>query len=93
MTWTHTSNCTAQQDGLCRCFGEDYESDPICICGAPGWACECVQVCPGCHAVGEERCAPDCIDAEIERGHREAIESGNYDRFDPDENDREWGES
>lgn len=23
-------------------------------------------VCPGCHAVGEERCAPGCIDAEIE---------------------------
>jgi hypothetical protein len=24
-------------------------------------------VCPGCHAVGGERCAPGCIDAEIER--------------------------
>lgn len=24
-------------------------------------------VCHGCHAVGEERCAPGCIDAEIER--------------------------
>ena len=23
-------------------------------------------VCPGCHAVGGERCAPDCIDAAIE---------------------------
>ncbi len=23
------------------------------------------HVCPGCHAVGEEPCAPGCIDAEI----------------------------
>jgi hypothetical protein len=43
-------------------------------------------VCPGCHAVGGERCLPGCIDAEIEREHREAIESGDYDRFDEDSN-------
>jgi len=24
-------------------------------------------VCPGCHAVGEEDCAPGCIDEEIRR--------------------------
>jgi hypothetical protein len=40
---------------------------------------EAPHVCPGCHAVGPERCAPGCIDAEIEAEHREAIESGNYD--------------
>lgn len=31
-------------------------------------------VCPGCYAVGGERCAPDCIDAAIARereGHME----------------------
>jgi hypothetical protein len=29
-------------------------------------------VCPGCYAVGGERCAPGCIDAEIEaEGERE----------------------
>jgi predicted RNA-binding Zn-ribbon protein involved in translation (DUF1610 family) len=44
-------------------------------------------VCPGCHAVGGERCAPGCIDAEIEEKHREAIESGDYDRFDDDGED------
>jgi hypothetical protein len=42
-------------------------------------------VCAGCHAVGGERCAPGCIDAEIEAEHREAIESGNYERFDDEE--------
>ena len=24
-----------------------------------------IHVCPGCYAVGGERCAPGCIDAEI----------------------------
>jgi len=51
-------------------------------------------VCPGCYAVGGERCAPGCIDAEIEAEHREAIESGNYERFEPDDlndsDDWEW---
>jgi hypothetical protein len=28
-------------------------------------------VCPGCYAVGEEPCAPGCIDAEIERAREE----------------------
>jgi hypothetical protein len=41
---------------------------------------EALHVCPGCYAVGPEHCAPGCIDAEIEAEHREAIESGNYDR-------------
>lgn len=36
-------------------------------------------VCPGCHAVAPERCAPGCIDAEIEEAHREAIERGDHD--------------
>lgn len=30
------------------------------------------------YAVGEERCAPGCIDAEIEEEQRHAVESGNY---------------
>jgi hypothetical protein len=28
-------------------------------------------VCPGCHAVGGEPCAPGCIDAELARERRE----------------------
>lgn len=36
-------------------------------------------VCPGCHAVGGERCAPDCIDAQIER---EREEERDFDRDD-----------
>jgi hypothetical protein len=45
-------------------------------------------VCPGCYAVGGEPCAPGCIDAEIEREHREAIERGDYDdRYDDDQDD------
>jgi hypothetical protein len=30
-------------------------------------------VCPGCYAVGSERCAPNCIDAEIEREREDDI--------------------
>ena len=36
-------------------------------------------VCPGCHAVAPERCAPGCIDAEIEEERRHAEDSGDYD--------------
>jgi hypothetical protein len=33
---------------------------------APENQCECEpHVCPGCYAIGEEPCAPGCIDAEI----------------------------
>lgn len=42
-------------------------------------------VCPGCHAVGAEKCAPGCIDAEIEEERRHALETGDYDRIDGDE--------
>lgn len=75
------------------------QPDALWICPECGWAddhaegCsygskdEVPYVCPGCHAVGGERCAPGCIDAEIEREHREAIESGDYDRFDEDDDD------
>ncbi len=36
-------------------------------------------VCPGCHAVGSEPCAPDCIDDEIRREVYESL-------------DRDWDE-
>lgn len=36
---------------------------------AQAWA-EGPYVCPGCHAVAPERCAPGCIDAEIEEDAR-----------------------
>lgn len=40
-------------------------------------------VCPGCFAVGEERCAPGCIDDELRNEREHAIESGDYDdRYD-----------
>lgn len=45
-------------------------------------------VCPGCHAVGE-RCAPGCIDAEIEADRREAIDGGDYDYVQEDDGDWE----
>lgn len=54
-----------------------------CVCGP--------YVCPGCYAVAGEKCAPGCIDDEIERERREAIESGDYDSFD-DEDDRHVAE-
>lgn len=37
------------------------------------------HVCPGCYAVAPERCAPGCIDAEMEEERRHAEESGDYD--------------
>lgn len=42
-------------------------------------------VCPDRIAARAERCAPWCIDAEIEEERRAAIERGDYDRFDDDE--------
>jgi hypothetical protein len=42
-------------------------------------------VCPGCHAVGGERCAPGCIDAAIEEERRWALEQGDDDDFEPDD--------
>lgn len=44
-------------------------------------------VCPGCHAVGEERCAPGCIDAEIEDDRRHAEDYGDSDRFGDEESE------
>jgi hypothetical protein len=38
-------------------------------------------VCPGCHAIGGEPCAPGCIDAELERQRED-----DYDQ-EEDEND------
>ena len=55
---------------LCREAGFDPDEDVGVEDDAP-------YVCPGCHAVGE-RCAPGCIDAEIEEERRHAIESGDY---------------
>lgn len=43
-----------------RCDGEHV---------AQAWA-EGPYVCPGCYAVAPERCAPGCIDAEIEEDAR-----------------------
>lgn len=37
------------------------------------------HVCPGCHAVGEEPCAPGCIDAEI------AADRSELDAFDDED--------
>lgn len=42
-------------------------------------------VCPGCHAVGGERCAPGCIDDEIAREHEDAIAYGIHDDPEDDE--------
>lgn len=41
-------------------------------------------VCPGCHAVAPERCAPGCIDAEIEEDLRHSHEAGDAEEY------REW---
>src|SRR5262245_29864148 len=40
-------------------------------------------VCPGCHAVGGERCAPDCIDAAIEAARED--DERHLDEYDHDD--------
>lgn len=42
-------------------------------------------VCPGCYAVGDEPHLSFCIDDEMERERIHAIESGNYDRTEDDD--------
>lgn len=75
-------NVTSEPVRACIECGRDAE-DELCT--------ECAErphVCPGCYAVGEQECAPGCIDAEIEAEHRERIESGDYDRV--EEEDGDW---
>lgn len=52
------------------------------------------MVCPGCHAFDGQECAPDCIDAELERAFNELPDSTDPandfgDTFDG-EGDWEW---
>lgn len=51
---------------------EDYDPGPF--------------VCPGCYAVGDERCAPDCPDSAIARAREEAYWRDDED----DDDDWEW---
>lgn len=48
------------------------------------------SVCPGCHAVGGERCAPGCIDAEIARA-RECDDEAERGEDDVDEEEGSAG--
>lgn len=52
------------------------------------------RVCPGCHAVAPERCAPGCIDAEIAREREDDLTHGNHDSVedDSDEDDEPTGD-
>lgn len=64
-----------------RCTCPDGAPEPVCIyCVGP-------YVCPGCHAVGGERCAPGCIDDEIRREHEDAITYGDFDRMGDDDDE------
>lgn len=78
--------CSSPRRHQCR-RGSGYST---WVCCSPSWFDDAPYVCPGCHAVGGERCLPGCIDAEIEEEHREAIESGNYDDLN-DSDDWECG--
>lgn len=66
-------------EAACECQEHDPMHFSVGGCPSCGFVAEAPYVCPGCHAVGPERCAPGCIDAEIEAEHRHAIESGDYD--------------
>jgi len=55
-------------------------------CGYPPEAhIEPPHVCPGCYAVGDEPHLSWCIDDEIDRERRFAIENGDYDRSEEDD--------
>jgi hypothetical protein len=56
----------------------------VCLVRAEVSPSEGPYVCPGCYAVGPERCAPGCIDAEIE-AEREHDQDNPSDRRDDDE--------
>lgn len=66
----HTANQLAMLDALSNV-------------GAPD---EAPFVCPGCYAVGPERCLPGCIDAEIEEERRTDFSTSTDP---PDEADEE----
>jgi hypothetical protein len=52
--------------------------------------CDPPYVCPGCHAVGGEPCAADCVDARLER-EREESDEEDYEPLDiNDSDDWEW---
>ena len=62
-----------------------------CSCGPnsyhyPGCS-RAPYVCPGCHAVGGEPCAADCIDAEMELEREEERDFGPF--YDPNDDDGE----
>lgn len=63
----------------CECEAGSYHY-PGCS-GAP-------YVCPGCHAVGG-RCAPGCIDAEIERALADSADDFEADDLNGTD-DWEW---
>lgn len=49
------------------------------------------HVCPGCYAVGGERCAPGCVDAEMAERDRCEHEERYADFFERDDGDDwEW---
>lgn len=78
--WLDTLGCMCSTEG-CGGTGYAHCSPPcggeqcICVCGGEGPCPGCEEcppiVCPGCYAVGPERCAPDCIDAEMARDREE----------------------
>lgn len=71
-------HCDARAEMCDACSGA-VEPGHVCDFGEDG-----PYVCPGCHAVGGERCAPDCIDAEIEAEQRERYDGGPDERDDLD---------
>ena len=66
-------HCDARAEMCDACSGA-VEPGHVCDFGEEG-----PFVCPGCHAVGGEKCAPGCIDDEIARDAENAYERGEND--------------
>lgn len=69
------ARATAVGDPVTPCTCITAHDRMVCV----GW-CDPPYVCSGCYAVGEEPHLSWCIDDALEREHRHAIETGDYDR-------------
>lgn len=72
---------TTDAPAFCQC-GHTLDDHALYTCDVDDCDCNGPYVCPDCHAVGAEPCAPWCPDEER---RRECAEQDDADLFDVDE--------